>query len=95
MPKHSKIVPISAGRPTSHEPHNEMMVPIRNGSFVQISFSDLLLRYFQQQKTQEPAQPKRADQNAERSFTCRHAGPMTAAAPEHAFRVAYEQICEK
>jgi len=56
MSKRAKIVPISAGRPTSHEPHNEMMVPIRNGSCVQLSFSDLLLRYFQQQKTQEPAQ---------------------------------------
>jgi hypothetical protein len=56
MPKHAKIVPISAGRPTSQEPHKEMMVPIRNRSFVQISFSELLMRYFQQQKTQETAQ---------------------------------------
>ena len=56
MPKHSKIVPITAGRPTSPEPHKEMMVPIRNGSCVQLSFSELLVRYFQQQKTQETAQ---------------------------------------
>ena len=54
MPKHSKIVPISAGRPTSQEPHKEMMLPLRNGSFVQISFSELLMRHFQ--KTQETAQ---------------------------------------
>ena len=55
MPKHSKIVPISAGKPTSHEPHNEMMVPIRNGTCVQLSFSELLMRYFQEQKTAETA----------------------------------------
>ena len=54
MPKHPKIVPIYAGRINSHEPYKEMMVPIRNGSFVQISFSELLLRYLQ--KTQETAQ---------------------------------------
>src|SRR5438270_15758 len=36
------------------EPHKEMMVPIRNGSFVQISFSELLMRY--SQKKQETAQ---------------------------------------
>ena len=79
MPKHAKIVPISAGRPTSQEPHKEMMVPIRNRSFVQISFSELLMLYFQQQKTQETAQAETRDQNSERSFTCRHAGLMTAA----------------
>ena len=56
MPKHAKIVPITAGTRTLHELHNEMMVPIRNGSFVQISFSELLLRYFQQQQAQETAQ---------------------------------------
>ena len=56
MSKQAKIVPITAGRPTSHEPHKEIMVPIRNGSFVQISFSELLLRYFQQQQAQETAQ---------------------------------------
>jgi hypothetical protein len=54
MPNHAKIVPISAGRRNSREPHNEIMVPIRNGSFVQLSFSELLLRYLQ--KTQETAQ---------------------------------------
>ena len=56
MPKHSKIVPITAGRPTSQGPHNEMMVPIRNESFVQISFSELLSRYLRQPQAQEPAQ---------------------------------------
>jgi hypothetical protein len=56
MLRHSKIVPISAGRLNSQEPHKEMMVPTRNGSFVQLSFSELLMRYFQQQKTQETAQ---------------------------------------
>jgi hypothetical protein len=56
MPKHSKIVPISAGRLNSHEPHKQVLVPIRNESFVQISFSELLLPYLQQQKAQETAQ---------------------------------------
>ena len=51
MPKHAKIVPITAGRLNSQEPHKEIMVPIRNGSCVQISFSELLMRYLQ--KTQE------------------------------------------
>jgi len=55
MPKHAKIVPITAGRRTLHEPHNEMMVPIRNRTCVQLSFSELLLRYFQAQKTPETA----------------------------------------
>ena len=54
MRKHAKIVPITAGRPSSQEPHKEIMVPIPNGSSVQLSFSELLLRYFQ--KTQETAQ---------------------------------------
>jgi hypothetical protein len=54
MRKHAKIVPISAGRPSSQEPHKEMMVPIPNGSCVQLSLSELLLRYLQ--KTQETAQ---------------------------------------
>ena len=44
MPKHAKIVPITAGRRTLHELHNEMMVPIRNGTCVQLSFSELLMR---------------------------------------------------
>ena len=56
MPKHAKIVPITAGRLNSQQPHKEMMVPIRNGSFVQISFSELLMRCSQQQKTQETAE---------------------------------------
>ena len=56
MPKHAKIVPISAGRPTSHEPHKQVLVPIRNESFVQISFSELLPRYLRQQQAQETAQ---------------------------------------
>ena len=56
MPKHSKIVPITAGKRNSNEAPNETTVPIRNGSFVQLSFSELLLRYFQQQQAQETAQ---------------------------------------
>src|SRR5207248_11604716 len=51
MPKHAKIVPITAGRRTLHELHNEMMVPIRNGTCVQLSFSELLMRYFQGRKS--------------------------------------------
>src|SRR5690242_14244572 len=38
---------------------------------------------------------KPANEHEAKSFTCPSAGPMTAAAPEHAFRVAGEQICEK
>ena len=56
MPKHAKIVPISAGRPTSQEPHKEMMVPIRNGSCLQLPFSELLPRYLRQQQAQETPQ---------------------------------------
>ena len=58
MPKHPKIVPITARKPKLQEPHKEMMLPIRNGSFVQISFSELLTRYFQQQQAREAAQPE-------------------------------------
>ena len=53
MPKHAKIVPISAGRLNSQQAHKEMIVPIQNGSSVQLSFSELLMRYFQEQKTAE------------------------------------------
>ena len=56
MPKHAKIVPISAGRRNSQQAHKEIIVPIQNGSSVQLSFSELLLRYFQQQQAQETAQ---------------------------------------
>jgi hypothetical protein len=56
MPQHSKIVPITAGRLNSHEPHKQVLVPIRNESFVQISFSELLPRYLRQPQAQEPAQ---------------------------------------
>ena len=56
MPKHSKIVAITARKRNSNEVPNETIVPIRNGSFVQISFSELLRRYFQQQQAQETAQ---------------------------------------
>jgi len=56
MRKHSKIVPITAGRLNSQEPHKQVLVPIRNESFVQISFSERLIRYLQHQKTQETAQ---------------------------------------
>ena len=55
MPKHSKIVPITAGRVNSHEPHKQVLVPTRNESFVQISFSELLARYLRQQQAQETA----------------------------------------
>ena len=54
MPKHPKIVPITAGRLNSQEPHKQVLVPIRDETFVQISSSELLLRYLQ--KTQETAQ---------------------------------------
>ena len=56
MPKHAKIVPITAGRLNSHEPHKQVLVPIRDGSFVQISFSELLPRYLRQPQAQELAQ---------------------------------------
>ena len=56
MPQHSKIVPITAGRLNSHEPHKQVLVPIRNESFVQISFSELLPRYSRQPQAQETAQ---------------------------------------
>ena len=55
MPKHSKIVPITAGKQNSNEVPNETIVPIQNGSCVQLSFSELLLRYVQQQQVQERA----------------------------------------
>jgi hypothetical protein len=45
MPKHAKIVPITVGRLNSHEPHKQVLVPIRGGTFVQISFSELLPPY--------------------------------------------------
>ena len=54
MPKHPKIVPITARKPKLQEAPKDVTVPIQNGSFVQISFSELLLRYLQ--KTQETAQ---------------------------------------
>ena len=51
MPKHPKIVPITGRKLKSNE------VPThRNASCVQISFSELLLRYLQHQQTQETAQ---------------------------------------
>ena len=64
MPKHSKIVPITAGRLNSHEPHKQVLLPIRNESCVQISFSELLACYLRQQQAQEtaqaePSRPKR------------------------------------
>ena len=55
MPKHSKVVPINAKRQDSTK---EVLVPMRNGTFVQISFSELLLRYFQQPQTQQTARPE-------------------------------------
>ena len=56
MPKHAKIVPISAGRLNSQQAHKEMIVPIQNGSSVQLPFSELLPRYLRQQQAQETAQ---------------------------------------
>ena len=58
MPKHPKIVPINARNLRSQESPKQMLVPIRNGSFVQLSFSELLLRYFQQPQAEETAQPE-------------------------------------
>ena len=54
MPKHAKIVPITARKPKLQEAPKEVMCPLRDGSCVQLSFSELLLRYLQ--KTQETAQ---------------------------------------
>ena len=60
MPKHPKIVPITVGRLNLHEPHKEMMFPIRNENFEQISFSEPgfhgLGPIGQHQKTQVTAQ---------------------------------------
>ena len=53
MPKHSKVVPITSARLNSQERDKPVLVPIRNGSFVQISFSELLKRSFQQQEAQQ------------------------------------------
>ena len=58
MSKHPKIVPITAQKPKLKEAPKAVMVATRNGSFVQISFSELLLRYFQQPQAQETAQPE-------------------------------------
>ena len=58
MPKHPKIVPITARKPKLQEALKDVTVPIQNGSFVQISSSELLLRYFQQRQAQEAAQPE-------------------------------------
>ena len=56
MRKHPKIVPITVRKLKPQESPKEVTLPERNGSFVQISFSELLMRYFQQQKEQETAQ---------------------------------------
>jgi len=50
MPKHPKIVRITARKPKLQEALKDVTVPIQNGSFVQLSFSELLLRHFQQQR---------------------------------------------
>jgi hypothetical protein len=55
MSKHSKIVPITARKRSSNEVPDETLVPIRNGSCVQLSFSELLLRYFQQPQANKTA----------------------------------------
>src|SRR5438105_9998410 len=72
MPKHAKIVPISAGRPTSQEPHKEMMVPIRNGSCLQLPFSELLPRYLRQQQAHETAQAETTRPKPEHAFCAAH-----------------------
>ena len=56
MPKHPKIIPITARKLKPQESPKDGTLPERNGSCVQISFSELLMRYFQQQKEQETAQ---------------------------------------
>ena len=58
MRKHPKIIPITARKLNPQETPRDAMVPERNGSFVQISFSELLPRYFQQQQAQETVQPE-------------------------------------
>ena len=55
MPKHSEVVPINAKRQNSPK---EVLVPTRNGTFVQISFPELLLRYFQQPQAQQTVRPE-------------------------------------
>jgi len=60
MPKHAKIVSITAGRLNSQEPHKPVLVPIRDRSFVQVSFSELLLRDFQHQEAQHQQARKTA-----------------------------------
>src|SRR5690349_5984448 len=78
MPKHPKIVPITGGKLKPQESPQEVTVPIRNGSFVQISFSDLLLRHFQQQQAHETAQPETCGRNEAKSFTCPSAATIAA-----------------
>ena len=59
MRKHPKIIPITARKLQPQEAPQDGTLPERNGSFVQISFSELLPRYFQQPQAQEPVQPER------------------------------------
>ena len=54
MRKHPKIVPITVHKLKPQESPKDVTLQERNGSFVQISFSELPMRYFQ--KTQETAQ---------------------------------------
>jgi hypothetical protein len=58
MPKHAKIVPISAGRRNSQQAHKEIIVPIQNGSSMQLPFSELLMRYVQHQEAPKTARSK-------------------------------------
>ena len=55
MPKHSKIVSITTRKRNSNEVPNETIVPIRNGTCVQLSFSELLMRYVQHQEAPKTA----------------------------------------
>ena len=57
MPKRPKIIPITARKLKPRESPKDVTLPERDASFVQISFSELLTRYFQQQ-AQEAVQPE-------------------------------------
>ena len=58
MPKHPKIIPITAHKLKPQDSPKNGTLPERNGSFVQISFSELLTRYFQQQQAPVTVQPE-------------------------------------
>jgi len=66
MPKHAKIVPISAGRPTSQEPHKEMMVPSETEAAYNSRFRSCSLVTYGNSKHRKRRKPKRPDQHGEK-----------------------------